>query len=207
MERSLERPRAWHDHRNRLDAVASANDHEMPAVDEEQAPVLPPWSRLPASRSERPRTLWNTPGNAGSVSVLPGGTCWGHGGAVVAEALWESPQRASFATPGCRTEYVDLQRFQPQTVNRAGVPSSAVARRAAVSIASGSDLQWPRPLVVVSYAPGSARDQIGNPSREKHCEKHRGISAAARALRYFRRSRWIRDLRNHGTLRPGGAPG
>jgi hypothetical protein len=62
---------------------------ETLAADEEQAPVLPPWSRLPASRSERPRTLWNTPGNAGSVIVLPGGTCWGHGGAVVAEALWE----------------------------------------------------------------------------------------------------------------------
>jgi hypothetical protein len=29
-------------------------------------------------------------------------------------------------------------------------------------------------LAVVSYAPGSARDAIGNPSREKHCEKHRG---------------------------------
>jgi hypothetical protein len=58
------------------------------AWDEEQARVLPPWSRLPASRSERPRTLWNTSRNAGSVIVLPGGTCWGHGGAVVAETLW-----------------------------------------------------------------------------------------------------------------------
>jgi hypothetical protein len=75
--------------RFRLEGGVSFDAHWAIASDEEQAPVLPPWSRLPASRSERPRTLWNTPGNAGSVIVLPGGTCWGHGGAVVAEALWE----------------------------------------------------------------------------------------------------------------------
>jgi hypothetical protein len=70
-------------------AAADRRGDDALAWDEQQAPVLPPWSRLPASRSERPRTLWNSPGNAGSVIVLPGGTCWGHGGAVVAEALWE----------------------------------------------------------------------------------------------------------------------
>jgi hypothetical protein len=51
-----------------------------------------------------------------------------------------------------------LEAVYRTTENR-GVPSSSVvARRAAVSIASGSDLRWPRPLVVVSYAPGSARE-------------------------------------------------
>ena len=86
--------------------------------------------------------------------------------------------------------------------------STAVARRAAVSIASGSDLP-------VAATPGGRqfrarlcrRTQIGSPSREKHCEKRRGISAAAGALRYFRRSRWIRDLRKDGTSRPGETPG
>jgi hypothetical protein len=85
--------------------------------------------------------------------------------------------------------------------------STAVDGRAAVSIASGSDLP-------MAATPGGRqfrarlcpRRAIGNPSREKHCEKRRGISATARALRHFRRSRCIRDLRKDGTSRPGGAP-
>ena len=48
------------------------------------------------------------------------------------------------------------------------------------------------------------RSRIGNPSREKHCEKHRRISAAARTLDTVRTSRWIRDLRNDGHRDPAG---
>jgi hypothetical protein len=69
-----------------------------------------------------------------------------------------------------------LEAVYRTTENR-GVPSSSVvARRAAVAIASGSDLP-------MAATPGGrqlrarlcSRSQIGNPSREKHSEKHRGI--------------------------------
>ena len=138
----------------------------------------------------RPRVLHVRPPSAGQSSL----TAPSVGGRTPSQTFTNSVGRSSSAwgiprPTGTRTRIRLASSTRTPAATAAGTSGEPAPERCSASRASTSKAQ-----------PAKAR--IDDRSREKHCEKHRGISAPARAFRCFRESRWIRIHGRMGRCEP-----